>query len=244
MIPFRRILYPVDLSEPSRRAVPYVKAMAERFHSEIVVLHVMEVPTAMYAPPEGAAWTVLTSTERLKEHRRQLFDSFIQSEFGATPVQAEFVEGDAAREITSVAQREKAGLIMMMTHGHGPFRRLLLGSVSAKVLHDSSGPLWTGVHEVDLVAHDPTRFRTILCAVDTPQKDAHVIEWANSFAQQTGAQVHMVHALAHPEEVVHFEADKIGADVVVIGRTHSKLGALRSNAYEIIRQAPCPVISV
>lgn len=244
MIPFRRILFPVDLSEPSRRAVPYVKAMAERFHSEVIVLHVMEIPTAMYAPPEGATWALLSNTEKLKQHRQDLLDELIRSEFCPMRVQKEFVEGDAAYEITALAHREKIDLIMMMTHGHGPFRRLLLGSITAKVLHDCECPIWTGVHAEDLEAHDPKRLHTILYAVDNPEKDAHVVEWAMAFAKETAAEVQMVHAKAHIDQVVQHEAVKSNADLVVIGRTHSKLAALRSNAYEIIRQAPCPVISV
>jgi nucleotide-binding universal stress UspA family protein len=244
MIPFRRILFAVDLSEPSRRAVPYVKAMAERFHSEVFVLHVLEAPTAMYAPPEVATWAALTNTAKLKEFRQQSFEAFIRGEFSPMKVQGEFVEGDAANEITTRAHRDNVDLIMMMTHGRGPFRRLLLGSVTAKVLHDCDCPVWTGVHTDDFTAHDPKRLQLILGAIDNSEKDAHVIEWAHAFARETPAEVRMVHAESHPDLVVHDEARTANADLVVIGRTHSKLGALRSTAYEIIRQAPCPVISV
>ena len=34
----------------------------------------------------------------------------------------------------------------MPTHGFGPLRRFLLGSVAAKVLHDAQCPVWTSVH--------------------------------------------------------------------------------------------------
>jgi nucleotide-binding universal stress UspA family protein len=244
MIPFRRILFPVDLSEPSRRVVPYVKAMSERFHSELFVLHVLENPTAMYSSPEAVAWASLSNAGKLREDRSRLFDNFIRGEFGPLPVQHEFVEGDPAFEIATRAQREQVDLIMMMTHGHGPFRRLLLGSVLAKVLHDCDCPVWTGVHSEDLVARDPHRLQLILTAVDNPEKDAKVVEWAAAYGKATGAEVRTIHAASHPDLVIHDEAHTSNADLVVIGRTHSKLGALRSNAYEIIRQAPCPVISV
>jgi nucleotide-binding universal stress UspA family protein len=244
VIPFRRILFPVDLSEPSRRAAAYVKAMAERFHSEVLVLHVMELPTAMYAPPEGATWATLSNAEKMKAHYRLLFHAFVRSDFYPMKVREEFLEGDAAHEITDLCHRGEIDLIMMMTHGHGPFRRLLLGSTTAKVLHDCDCPVWTGVHTADLDARDPKRLHSILCAVDTPEKDATVIEWANSFAKGSGAEVRMVHAQSHPDQVVQHDAQKGAADLVIIGRTHSKLSALRSNAYEIIRQSPCPVISV
>ena len=37
-------------------------------------------------------------------------------------------------------------VILMPTHGYGPFRRFILGSNTAKVLHDADCPVWTGVH--------------------------------------------------------------------------------------------------
>jgi hypothetical protein len=58
-------------------------------------------------------------------------------------------EGDPAREITDYAQEQGADLIMMPTHGYRTFRSLLLGSVTAKVLHDAACPVWTGVHVED-----------------------------------------------------------------------------------------------
>jgi nucleotide-binding universal stress UspA family protein len=50
----------------------------------------------------------------------------------------------------------------------------------------------------------------------------------------------------HVADVVREEALRHGADLVVIGRgvLQETLGRLRSNAYAIIRHAPCPVLSV
>jgi hypothetical protein len=44
--------------------------------------------------------------------------------------------GDPAHAITDFVASNKVDLVMMPTHGYGPFRQLLLGSVTAKVLHD------------------------------------------------------------------------------------------------------------
>lgn len=42
MITFKRILFPVDFSKQDHEAAPFVKAMAERFDSEVILLHVAE----------------------------------------------------------------------------------------------------------------------------------------------------------------------------------------------------------
>jgi len=46
--------------------------------------------------------------------------------------------------------------------------------------------------------------------------------------------------------IVREAALQHGADLVVVGRGHATraLGRLRTNVYSIIRQSPCPVISV
>ena len=43
--------------------------------------------------------------------------------------------------IVSYAREHTIDLIMMPTHGYGPFRSLLIGSVTAKVLHDIELPV-------------------------------------------------------------------------------------------------------
>ena len=55
-------------------------------------------------------------------------------------------QGDAATEIVQFAMRENVDLIAMPTRGCGVFRKMLLGSVTAKVLHDASCPVWTSSH--------------------------------------------------------------------------------------------------
>jgi hypothetical protein len=48
--------------------------------------------------------------------------------------------------ISSLARDWGIGLIMMATRGRGLFRAALLGSVTAKVLHDADCPVWTAAH--------------------------------------------------------------------------------------------------
>ena len=48
MITFQRILFPVDFSQQDQEAVPFVRTMAERFHSEVILLHVAEYVPASY----------------------------------------------------------------------------------------------------------------------------------------------------------------------------------------------------
>jgi nucleotide-binding universal stress UspA family protein len=279
MIHFRRILSPVDFSAQSRAVVPFVKAMARRFDAEVVVLHAVEIPHGMPA------------IDPLRMERRVALEQFAAQEFAGTRVVVELAEGDAAQAIVNYAHGREIDLIMLPTHGYGPFRALLLGSVTAKVLHDARCPVWTGVHAEEMTSHAPDRWEKMLCAVDDIDgKDAPVLKWASEFAQSQGMELLLVHAVAGAEGVFTHESDpsmyefllnaargrlakiqaeagtaleirlrggSVGAvahqvaletqaDLIVTGRgaAAKAFGALRSNAYAIIRQAPCPVISI
>jgi nucleotide-binding universal stress UspA family protein len=267
MIALKRILYPVDLSAQSRAVAPFVAAMAKRFGSEVVLLHVASAPV-----PEPA------------------LDHFAADEFSGIRVVRELLEGDPAHQIVSYAGEHEVDLIMMPTHGHGPFRALLLGSVTAKVLHDTHCPVWTGVHAEELSAHSPDRWERVLCAVDTHEHGESALQWASEFARQQSLDLRLVHAVAGADgmwteesdpsmyeflfhaarerlaklqagagtnveirvvggsvgSAVHQAALDYDADLIVIGRgaIQTAFGRLKNNAYSIIRSAPCPVISV
>lgn len=287
MISFRRILFPVDFSARCSAVVPAVQAMVKRFGSELTVLHVVDLPPAGIAPPEAAAWATLVGADRLRQQGQIALQNFIHREFAGMVVKAESAEGDAATLIGDYARENETDLIMMATSGLGAFRRLILGSVTTKVLHDTTVPVWTGVHAQEIAAHPAENWKRLLCALEDQARELHVLQWAAEFAFEQKLELRLVHAVRGPEDcednpsfkaylfdtarerieklqnqagtnfevcfqlgdpgrVVHQAAYGFSADLVVIGRgvLHKPFGRLRSSAYEIIREAPCPVISV
>jgi nucleotide-binding universal stress UspA family protein len=197
------------------------------------------------------------------------------------------LEGDPAREIVDYAHEENFGLIVMPTHGYGPFRQFILGSITAKVLHDADCPVWTGVHLEEAPQVEVAPFRHIVCAVDLGPQSCKALEWATAMQKEFGARLTVVHAMASspaagpeaarardmelavredlgrlqqrfgteaelaiepgdPPKVVCEMAENKKAELLVIGRGSAAgvFGRLRTNAYAIIRQSPCPVVSV
>ena len=290
MTTFKRILFPVDFSDQSRGEVSSVKAMAGRFDAQIVVMHVVDLPSSWFGLPEAASWSTLINADQLRASSRVALDLFIKKEFCGARVAWELAEGDAAVQIVDYAQHDPATLIMMPTHGYGPFRELLLGSITAKVLHDSHSPVWTAVHAKEIAEHSPEQWKRMLCAVDTDDRDLSVLQWAAEFACGQQAELKLVHAIpgtnaAVTEEnaprayrflfdlareqlasmqaragtklevcllggqagdVVRRTAIEYDTDLILIGRgvMQEAFGRLRTRAYAIIREAPCPVISI
>jgi nucleotide-binding universal stress UspA family protein len=289
MVEFHRILFPVDLSDASKATAPFVRAMAEHFQSEIIALHALRMPASMYAVPDASGLDVLAQLDAIRQERQAEFESFLAEAFPDLAVRRELIEGDPASVIVSYARENRVDLIMMPTHGHGRMRQFLLGSVTAKVLHDSCIPVWTEGHATEPGSHPAGCYGHILCAVDADTNDIPVIQWAAEFARKEHADLRLIHAvegaksksaesdspvrqelfeLAHhgmeklqksaatafevtlrggtPENVIQDAVQDLEADLIVIGRggIRGALGRLRSHAASILRQSPCPVISV
>jgi len=288
MLTIKHILFPIDFSERTCGAVPFVDAMASRFGAHVTLMSVAPpIPFGGMVDPSGL---VVMIPDDLRSDLQDRLDATLVKEFEHLTVQRIAELGDPAQVITQFAHSEGVDLIMMPTHGYGPFRRLLLGSVTAKVLHDAQCPVWTGAHMEKPPMHQHVAWRSVLCAVDGTPKSTPVMEWAAQFSKETGAALRLVHAVpgtqAFPErqfdvefendlrkdarerierlqcsvgvkaplciasgevaEATRDEARRHGADLIVIGRgvLDETLGRLRTHAYGIIRQAPCPVVSV
>jgi nucleotide-binding universal stress UspA family protein len=285
---FHKILFPVDMSDSCTATAPFVEAMARKYNAEITLLHVLEMPSGLIPDWYGGAVPII-DTSAIWEAETEAARSYLRDRFQGLIVHRVVVEGDAARTIDEHARENGTDLIMMPTHGYGVFRSLLLGSVTAKVLHDTPCPVWTGVHIKDAPAVSP-EFPTILCAVDRTEDSIAAMRFAFRLARDNQSKLLLVHAIPGAEiapekyfdtdlrqyleqdarktiaqlqetagvpaplclgagEVSHVVRDSAlghSADLVVIGRglATRTLGRLRSNVYSIIRDAPCPVISV
>ena len=83
--------------------------------------------------------------EELKYIRREL-QSFLSDELNGQVIKRDLVEGDPAAKIVNYAHENEVNLIMMPTHGYGPYRHFMFGSVTTKVLNHSDCPIWTEAH--------------------------------------------------------------------------------------------------
>ncbi len=287
-----RILLPVDFSERSAGAARYVEALANKTETEIFLVHVT-TPLNYELSALDVGGTVLNelNADRTAELQEQL-DNFAADELKPYRVERHLFEGDPAKRIVEFAHERHISLIVMPTHGYGLFRRFLLGSVTAKVLHDAECPVWTGIHLDQSPSLDKIHFRKIIVAVDVvcvPQ-GLRAISWGAQMAEREGAEMVIVHAYpslegragdyfdpnwrtyltqaandeimkmqqklgtdaelvlesGDPSQVVCNLAATRNADLLVIGRGSAAgvFGRLRANAYSIIRQSPCPVVSV
>jgi nucleotide-binding universal stress UspA family protein len=287
-----RILVPVEFSPRCRGAVQYAEALSCHFHCEIVLLHVVLPPLANFSSFEAMAYTSATDlAHEIAAQRTEDLEAFPCTAPPDAAVRRIVLEGDPTQTIVEFATSEHCDLIVLPTHGYGPFRRLLLGSVTAKVLHDAICPVWTGPHMERAPDYSSVHFQNVVCAIDLGPHSRQVLCWAAGFAREFGARLSIVHAIpssatrlggfyfdpdwrtqltrtaverisffreemeidasvaieaGEPPVVVTAAAETMSADLLVIGRgsTPRAHGHLPTNAYAIVRQSACPVVSV
>jgi nucleotide-binding universal stress UspA family protein len=264
---------------------PYVKEMVEHFSANLTLVHAYGLDALARTEleitrPELPEKAHVLEEQRLREFALATFTSWHVESF------AEF--GEPGRIIHQVVNRQGTDLVMMPTHGRGPVRRFLLGSVAAKVLHDVSAAVWTGTGSL-FEGHTPKLpYQSVLCAVDEGDEAKAVLKAGAALACSYKARLSIVHVLetplANPEtgfypyskdltaaadfklrelkgelgidaphtvidafvaEGIREEAVRRSADLIVTGRGRAQATfRMWSRLYPIIRQSPCPVLSI
>lgn len=143
MAAFKRILYPVDLSEISHKIVPYVVALAAQFGAEIHLLFVatsFEHFTNLYIPNP----TLHELVEEIGKGAKVKLEEFAGEYFRAYPAAVvTTMFGDPAEEIMKYAEAAGIDLIVMGTHGRKGLEKIIFGSVANQVVKKSSVPVMT-----------------------------------------------------------------------------------------------------
>lgn len=192
MISFDKILFPVDFSDRCRIAARYVESVAANFGSKLILLHVMDVLDPAVDINAGGMMFETQVEERALALRKVL-DPYLEDELKPLKVERRLEIGEPARVIVEMAHNEDVDLIMMPTHGYGGFRRFILGSVTAKVLHDAGCPVWTGAHMQEPPLPGAIRMDHISCAVDLGPENEAPLKTAASLAEEYVADLTVIH---------------------------------------------------
>jgi len=286
MLPFKKIVFPVDYSDRCRAVIPYVREMVSRFSAQLTVVHAYD--SGLLPNTEIAAAEPQWPAEVRQRVDKRLRD-FAAETFPGQHVDAICREGEPGDVIDKVVQHQGADLVMLPTHGRGPVRRLLLGSVTAKVLHDISAAVWTDNGQKKLATPQDAPYKSILCAVDFSEEAEAVVRAAASLADSYNARLSLMHVVEIPAPSIEVdftpyreqliaaandrfrglksalgidaphvvvdgmtatrlcdEGARMQADLIMVGRGRDQgtLSQIWSGLYTIVREAPCPVLSI
>ncbi len=187
-----RILAPTDFSELATSALHYAGELARRTGAELVVLYA----DPFLPPPHFTSSMVATVAAVLSSQKENARVELAR--YAAANVPREIlhrsmvVEGHPVSAIVDAADEIDADVIVMGTHGRSGLNRLTLGSVTERVLHETSHPLLT-VRPTDRPVESAPSTPAIVCPVDLSDTSAGVFAAAVDLADSIGATVSLVH---------------------------------------------------
>jgi nucleotide-binding universal stress UspA family protein len=174
---------------------PYVKRAASLFGAEASLMHVFD--PASHNGFELYSGRLGEIAEEHQEIARDRLNAFLQHEFPIKEHPRILEAGDAATQIVAIA-RKGFDLIMMPTHS-SRFRRVLLGSTTAKILDDADCPVATSRHG-QAIAPRPLQHREWLCTIGVGEDSERVLRFAESASLQARANLRIIHAIQAEEQ--------------------------------------------
>jgi nucleotide-binding universal stress UspA family protein len=203
MLELKLILCPVDFSEFSATAYRYALSVAEHYQAKLVVQHIVELwryPSAGFAASASLYDEFCQSLcESGKEHLQEFVKNYARD---GTQLELVVHQGMAPDSILSFAQAKKADVIVMGTHGQRGYDRLMLGSVTNRVMRSASCPVLTVRNPPrDFMAADDKdgrhvhRLRQILFCTDFSENSESALNYAISATEEYGAELTLLHVL-------------------------------------------------
>lgn len=296
-VEIKTIVCTTDFSDFSNRAVPFGVALAKEFGAKLYLCHVIDLSSvAMYG--EGFSDPLMLES-KITDYAHAHLNDLI----GDTDIDWESLTsvGHTADEIALIAKEKGADLVVSATHGRSGLKRLILGSVTERLMRTLPCPMYI----VRSLARDPAapamaemKLKSILVGCDFSADSDLAMQYGLSLAQEFQTKLHLVHVLepsiykdmlAHPsvktdpdrkglrEELTRKLNDMVSeeakqwctpetvllagqpsdeltkyalvneVDLIVLGvRGHSVMETLLvgSTTDRVVRQAPCPVLSV
>ncbi len=138
----RSILVPLDFSEHSKVSLLHAKGIANSYHADLRLLHVVEQTTFPVFYPAGMQ-SILAAKKKAKESSEKVMVSYLEDvgEIKRKEI-VSVVEGHAASDIVKYAKDHETDMIVIATHGLTGFQHMLIGSVTEKVVRMAPCPVF------------------------------------------------------------------------------------------------------
>ena len=144
----KKILCPVDFSEPSDAALVSAVELAERYSASIILVHAItqidQTPSPSYTLTHHLMDQIPKIMGQMTENAHKAMQDLIKNHVEERiPAEHRVVIGDPAESIVELAENEEADLIVMATHGRSGIKGLFFGSVAEKVVRSAACPVLT-----------------------------------------------------------------------------------------------------
>jgi len=139
---WRTILVPVDFSAPSEAALRYALKLAAASSAELHVCHIIPVPHVLDVLYERGL-EPQESVKHIEQKAHQRINELVHSAGALLKFHLHCSEGEARDRVLEWAEKLKADLLVMGTHGRQGAERFFMGSVAEAVVRRASCPVLT-----------------------------------------------------------------------------------------------------
>jgi nucleotide-binding universal stress UspA family protein len=186
MIHVKKIMVPVDFSEPSKKAVNYGLSLALEFRARLVLAHIAPFDAASYERAKVELLRLIPP-----DYRDRLdFEIIVKA-------------GDIRAELLAMVEEGEIDLVLMGSRGRSYFERVLLGSVTERLLRKLHVPILTVSHlNPEKEIHEPgtVPLRRIVYATDLTEGSEVGLGFSVRLARGLDAHLTVVHAV-HADDV-------------------------------------------
>ncbi len=196
-IQLKNILCTTDFSDFSNYAVPYGIRLAKEFGAKLYVCHVIDItPVAAYGE------TVIQWVDQQKavtEYAQDQLNQLIGEQ--ALDVEQLITVGHPVDDITRLARENEIDLAIAATHGRSGFKRVVLGSVTERLMQTLPCPLMSvrsPEKDIGSPSDQEIRIKKILVGCDFSADSILAFEYALSLAQEFQSELHLAHVIEPP----------------------------------------------
>jgi nucleotide-binding universal stress UspA family protein len=143
MLPIKKIVCPTDFSDPSYEGLKVAREFAEHFSAELILVTVI-FPGPIVPGVAEPGFHIPAALEAMQETAKKNLQDLSRKKMPEKiPVRTLVISGKPAYEIVDLADKEKADIIVIATHGESGWQKFLFGSVTEKVIRMASCPVLT-----------------------------------------------------------------------------------------------------
>lgn len=138
---FRKILVPLDFSEPSRLGLEYALGFAQEFHATVVLFHSVFVSAYVLASRYTANQMPLLIASQQDYAQAEMEELRQKISRKGGEVEIKIAVGSPVEQIGKHVRRAGVDLIITSTHGRSGLSRMFIGSTAERIVRYASCPV-------------------------------------------------------------------------------------------------------
>jgi nucleotide-binding universal stress UspA family protein len=221
-VEIKTIFCTTDISDFSNHSVSWGVALAREFRAKLFVCHVVDFPAAV-TYGNGPIFFMDQQSQAMDNAHKQIKRLIGDQQVRWEPL---ITIGHAGDEITRLAGEKGADLVISSTHGRSGLKRLILGSVTERLMRTLHCPLLVvrgPEHDLNVLSGQRINFKKILVGCDFSEDSRLAFQYGLSLAQEFQSELHLVHV---KESAVYAEWLKVSVDMeeVLYHALNDKIG--------------------